>query len=133
MDVGVKVSPEPDPNQQYYYQGSRIGDFSGITVDPSDPTTFWAVNEYALAVDPLNITFPNWGTWIANFSLPAPIGVGSISGEAFNDLNGDGRNENDPGLNGVTIDYVSSMQGSGFTFTNPNATGGCGCGSSFTA
>lgn len=36
-------------------------------------------------------------------------------------------------LNGVTIDYVSSMQGSGFTFENPNATGGCGCGSSFTA
>ena len=36
-------------------------------------------------------------------------------------------------LNGVTIDYVSSMQGSGFTFTNPNATGGCGCGTSFTA
>jgi iron-sulfur cluster assembly protein len=36
-------------------------------------------------------------------------------------------------LHGVTIDYVSSMQGSGFTFHNPNATGGCGCGSSFTA
>ena len=36
-------------------------------------------------------------------------------------------------LNGITIDYVTSMQGSGFTFTNPNATGGCGCGSSFTA
>src|SRR3712207_4500509 len=36
-------------------------------------------------------------------------------------------------LNGVTIDYVSSMQGSGFTFKNPNATGGCGCGSSFSA
>ena len=36
-------------------------------------------------------------------------------------------------LGGVTIDYVSSMQGSGFTFKNPNATGGCGCGSSFTA
>ena len=35
-------------------------------------------------------------------------------------------------LNGVTIDYVSSFQGSGFTFHNPNATGGCGCGSSFT-
>jgi iron-sulfur cluster assembly protein len=36
-------------------------------------------------------------------------------------------------LNGVTIGYHSSMQGSGFTFDNPNATGGCGCGSSFTA
>ena len=36
-------------------------------------------------------------------------------------------------LTGVSIDYVSSMQGSGFTFHNPNATGGCGCGSSFTA
>ena len=34
-------------------------------------------------------------------------------------------------LNGVTIDYVTSMQGSGFTFKNPNAAGGCGCGSSF--
>ncbi len=38
-----------------------------------------------------------------------------------------------PYLNGVKIDYVSSMQGSGFTFENPNATGGCGCGTSFTA
>ena len=36
-------------------------------------------------------------------------------------------------LGGVTIDYVSSMQGSGFTFKNPNSTGGCGCGSSFSA
>ncbi|HET6578023.1 MAG TPA: iron-sulfur cluster assembly accessory protein [Gemmatimonadales bacterium] len=36
-------------------------------------------------------------------------------------------------LSGVTIDYVTSMQGSGFTFSNPNASGGCGCGSSFTA
>lgn len=36
-------------------------------------------------------------------------------------------------LNGITVDYVTSMQGSGFTFNNPNASGGCGCGSSFTA
>ena len=36
-------------------------------------------------------------------------------------------------LNGVEIDYVTNMMGSGFTFTNPNATGSCGCGSSFTA
>ncbi len=36
-------------------------------------------------------------------------------------------------LNGVEIDYVTNVMGSGFTFKNPNATGGCGCGSSFTA
>ena len=36
-------------------------------------------------------------------------------------------------LKGVKIDYVSGVMGSGFTFTNPNATGSCGCGSSFTA
>ena len=36
-------------------------------------------------------------------------------------------------LNGVEIDYVTNMMGSGFAFNNPNATGGCGCGSSFTA
>ncbi len=36
-------------------------------------------------------------------------------------------------LNGVEIDYVSGVMGSGFAFKNPNATGGCGCGSSFTA
>ena len=34
-------------------------------------------------------------------------------------------------LNGVEIDYVTNVMGSGFTFTNPNATGSCGCGSSF--
>lgn len=36
-------------------------------------------------------------------------------------------------LDNVQIDYVNSVMGSGFTFNNPNASGGCGCGSSFTA
>ncbi|HUF04548.1 MAG TPA: iron-sulfur cluster assembly accessory protein [Aridibacter sp.] len=36
-------------------------------------------------------------------------------------------------LNGITIDFVTNMMGAGFTFENPNATGGCGCGSSFSA
>ena len=34
-------------------------------------------------------------------------------------------------LEGTRIGYESSFQGTGFTFENPNATGGCGCGSSF--
>lgn len=35
-------------------------------------------------------------------------------------------------LGGTEIDYVTTFQGSGFTFNNPNSSGGCGCGSSFT-
>ncbi len=35
-------------------------------------------------------------------------------------------------LEGIEIDYVSSLMGSGFSFKNPQASGGCGCGSSFT-
>ena len=36
-------------------------------------------------------------------------------------------------LENVQIDYVNSVMGTGFTFNNPNASGGCGCGSFFTA
>ena len=34
-------------------------------------------------------------------------------------------------LMGTTIDYVEGLQGAGFKFQNPNTTGSCGCGSSF--
>jgi iron-sulfur cluster assembly accessory protein len=34
-------------------------------------------------------------------------------------------------LNGVNIDYVESLQGSGFALNNPNAVKSCGCGNSF--
>lgn len=34
-------------------------------------------------------------------------------------------------LMGTSIDYVEGLQGAGFKFNNPTATGSCGCGSSF--
>ena len=34
-------------------------------------------------------------------------------------------------LDGTSIDYVFGMNGAGFKFNNPKATGTCGCGSSF--
>lgn len=34
-------------------------------------------------------------------------------------------------LMGTTVDYVEGLQGAGFKFNNPNTTGSCGCGSSF--
>ena len=36
-------------------------------------------------------------------------------------------------LDGVQIDYVETLEGSGFKIDNPNATGHCGCGHSFQA
>ena len=36
-------------------------------------------------------------------------------------------------IDGVTIDFVESMEGSGFKFTNPNAKNPCSCGKSFSA
>jgi len=35
-------------------------------------------------------------------------------------------------LDGVSIDYIESLEGSGFKFNNPNVKNTCGCGSSFT-
>ncbi|MGH9776119.1 MAG: iron-sulfur cluster insertion protein ErpA [Candidatus Acidiferrales bacterium] len=34
-------------------------------------------------------------------------------------------------LEGVQIDYIESLEGSGFKFNNPNVKSTCGCGSSF--
>ncbi len=36
-------------------------------------------------------------------------------------------------LDGMTIDYSRDLVGGGFRFINPNATGSCGCGTSFSA
>ncbi len=36
-----------------------------------------------------------------------------------------------PLLQDVTVDFLDTMEGSGFKFVNPNATNTCGCGSSF--
>lgn len=38
-----------------------------------------------------------------------------------------------PLLKGVTLDFIDSIDGSGFKFENPNATEACGCGKSFSA
>ncbi len=36
-----------------------------------------------------------------------------------------------PKIDGIVVDFVDSLEGSGFKFTNPNATKSCACGSSF--
>ena len=34
-------------------------------------------------------------------------------------------------INGLILDYSGGLNGTGFTFKNPNATKSCGCGTSF--
>ncbi|MEM1368275.1 MAG: iron-sulfur cluster assembly accessory protein [Cyanobacteria bacterium P01_H01_bin.15] len=36
-----------------------------------------------------------------------------------------------PLLDGIVVDYIDGLLESGFKFSNPNATGTCGCGKSF--
>jgi iron-sulfur cluster assembly protein len=36
-------------------------------------------------------------------------------------------------LDGASVDYVESLEGAGFKFSNPNVKSTCGCGSSFSA
>lgn len=38
-----------------------------------------------------------------------------------------------PMISGATVDFVDSLEGSGFKFVNPNAKSACSCGSSFSA
>ena len=38
-----------------------------------------------------------------------------------------------PLLEGLSVDFVDSLTQTGFKFNNPNATGSCSCGSSFSA
>ena len=38
-----------------------------------------------------------------------------------------------PMMTGTTVDFVESLDGSGFKFVNPNAKSACACGSSFSA
>ena len=40
-------------------------------------------------------------------------------------------NASAPYLAGTVIDFASGIYGGGFKFSNPNATGTCGCGTSF--
>lgn len=60
---GIMETPVLVQAGQDTYAGSRAGDFAGISVDPTNDT-FWGANEYIPAND-------FWGTFVANFSLPA--------------------------------------------------------------
>lgn len=63
-------------------------------------------------------------------SLASEVGAGDWVGE-FGGAKVLVDAESAPALKGVRIDFVDSLQGSGFSIENPNAVRSCGCGNSF--
>ena len=63
-------------------------------------------------------------------SLASEVGAGDWIGE-FGGVKVLVDAESAPVLKGVRIDFVESLQGSGFSIENPNAVRSCGCGNSF--
>ncbi len=58
----------------------------------------------------------------------------SLDGDVVKDFNGVGvvvDRMSSPYLGGATIDFVDTIEKQGFTIDNPNATGSCACGDSF--
>lgn len=53
--------------------------------------------------------------------------------ESFGDIQVFIDDKSMPLLDGMTVDFVDGLEGSGFKFTNPNAAKSCACGSSFSA
>jgi fibronectin type 3 domain-containing protein len=56
---------------QHYFGGlSRWGDYTAMSVDPSDDCTFWYTDEYLKSSGGFN-----WSTWISSFRFPACTAV----------------------------------------------------------
>jgi pectate lyase len=49
------------------YSSSRIGDYSGTSVDPSDDLSFWSFNEYKGGA--------SWNTGVAGFQMAQPVAL----------------------------------------------------------
>jgi len=83
--------------EDYYHKDfgggrNRWGDFSQVSVDPSDDRSLWALQEYAKARASTNdsTTGANgsrWSTWWANVAGPAPT-VSIATGPSQNEGNG---------------------------------------------
>ena len=89
---------------------SRWGDYSDLTVDPSDDCTFWYTSEYYQTTSSFN-----WNTRIGNFKFPNCTAgpSGTLSGTVT-----DASNSNP--IAGALVDVSSSGQSFGSTTTDAN-------------
>jgi hypothetical protein len=58
---------------------NRWGDYSAITVDPTDDCTFWYTNEYLAPNAPTDILPVDWHTRIGSFKFPQCVSPTSVS------------------------------------------------------
>jgi hypothetical protein len=72
MKAGLGAQKPDNTFCDQYSCALRWGDYSSMSIDPSDDCTFWYTNEYL----PSNGNF-NWTTWIGSFQLP---GCGNSGG-----------------------------------------------------
>jgi autotransporter-associated beta strand protein len=79
---GTMETPVLVKSGEMNYQGTRAGDFSSVMVDPTSGTTYWAANEYAITTTDLSL--PNWGTWIAEFTIVHPTDTWTGGGTTTN-------------------------------------------------
>jgi uncharacterized membrane protein len=85
---------------------SRWGDYSSMSVDPSDDCTFWYTNEYL----PYNGSF-NWSTQIASFVFP---GCTSPAGPGFTLTNNSGTQTVTQG-NPATFNHLTITPNDGYS------------------
>ena len=87
---------------------SRWGDYTGISIDPEDNSTFWVYNEYALTRGTVIPELPEedgrWGTAFGSFAFACTLGCPA-----------DIVVPNDPGVCGARV-----------TYPEPTSTGSCG-------
>jgi hypothetical protein len=102
---------------QVAHDSGRWGDYLGVAVDPSTPSTVWAIGEYAKAGSPLNS-----GTYIGSLSYTSggvcpqktpPPPKGALDFSLGVDTNGDTTDDCGTGVGQLTI--CSLAPGSTFT------------------
>ena len=53
---------------------NRWGDYSAVTVDPTDPTKFWVIGEYATTSTLAQTNGDGWATWIGQVKFSQVVG-----------------------------------------------------------
>lgn len=75
----------PLTNTSQIGTGNRWGDYSSLSVDPTDECTFWGANEYVSTTPPGGFTTFNWSTRIFSFKVNpscVPAAKATIQGTA---------------------------------------------------